>query len=440
MNKGNGIIYRVYREGDEEGITEVMRKCFGTFNQFQLDAKTWLSYREVDYGFKTDYSLVAEANGKIVGHVQVVLRRLKLGKGYVNVGGIANVSTDPDYRGRGIATNLMRMALELCKKEGIHLSDLMTSYGYVAHRVYRRLGYADVIFFQRFLGEREEVEETIKTFEKEVNVKVRDYKDDDLPHLERIYNSFAEEYSGIAWRDTEYWRKKIVGKKRFYHMWFYDEEGMEILVAERGGEVSGYSYFALGPKCKRLVMGSSEVGILLELVAKDMASLKGLLVETLRRMLEVNVKTFDLVLPPYEPYRSLLRRFHFFIERGIYMSNIVDLEGLMREYIPTFEYFMRRAGGFNVRIGLRSSYGNVNLELKGDTIEVTKERPDVVFQISYHSLARMVHFVENVYSAFFKGHIDIVKTNSSITASRALQCLSTLFPKMKFFVWQADHW
>ena len=439
MSRSTGITYRTYRPGDEEGIVKVMRRCFSAFDQFQLDTKTWLDY-SVDYGFKTDYSLVAEADGKIVGHVQVIMRKLKLGRVYVKVGGIANVSTDPDYRGRGIATNLMRKALELCKKEGAPISALGTGYGSVAHRIYRRLGYADTLFSRRFVGEREEAEETIKALGKPKDITVREFKDEDLPHLERLYNKFSEEFSGVAWRDTEYWKNKIVGRKRYGFTWFFDESGVELLVAERSGRVVGYSYFAIGPLCKRTVIGK-ESGVLLELIGESRKALSALLVESLKRMIDANVKTFDINLPPYEPYSSLLRKFNFFVERGIYMSNILDLKGLMNEYLPTFNYFLERCEeDFNIKIGLKSLYGDVVLKVHGNEVKVVNEEPDVVFNVNYHTFTRLVHFIEDVPRAFLEGNIDVIKVKADRSVSEALRCLSLLFPRMKFIIWHVDYW
>jgi len=45
------------------------------------------------------------------------------------------------------------MALNRCKELKIPLSSLFTSYGCVAHRIYRRLGYGDTFFLWRYVAE-----------------------------------------------------------------------------------------------------------------------------------------------------------------------------------------------------------------------------------------------------------------------------------------------
>ncbi len=48
---------------------------------------TRLGYGKMDPGFKVENALVAEHEGKIVGHVQIVHRKVKLGDTlYVNMG------------------------------------------------------------------------------------------------------------------------------------------------------------------------------------------------------------------------------------------------------------------------------------------------------------------------------------------------------------------
>jgi len=92
-----GIVFRRYREGDETGITGLLRTCFRTFRSWGIGPEDWLGFEESDYGFNRRNALVAEADGAIVGHVQVVHRRLHVGSALLDTCGIANVSTHPEY-------------------------------------------------------------------------------------------------------------------------------------------------------------------------------------------------------------------------------------------------------------------------------------------------------------------------------------------------------
>lgn len=99
------ILFRRYRVGDEEEMVEVLGSCFDGFRDYGLRPGVWLEYDSRDHGFSKEKALVAEHNGRIVGHVQLVFMELKMGEGvFVVNGGVSNVCTHLEYRGRGVAT------------------------------------------------------------------------------------------------------------------------------------------------------------------------------------------------------------------------------------------------------------------------------------------------------------------------------------------------
>lgn len=68
------IVFRFYKEGDEEGIVKTMVESFGNFRRFGLTAEDWLEFDSRDPGFRKDLALIAEYKGETVSHVQLVLR------------------------------------------------------------------------------------------------------------------------------------------------------------------------------------------------------------------------------------------------------------------------------------------------------------------------------------------------------------------------------
>ncbi|RLE67492.1 MAG: hypothetical protein DRJ43_07330, partial [Thermoprotei archaeon] len=139
------ITVRTYRPGEEEDIASLLRRCFDTFNKYGLTGEKWLEYAELNSGFKLDGAYVIEVDGRIVSHVQVVEKELRTGLGVAATAGIANVSTDPDYRGRGYATTLMRRVVDDYRGKGYPLSALFTGFASGPQRIYRRIGYTDVV-------------------------------------------------------------------------------------------------------------------------------------------------------------------------------------------------------------------------------------------------------------------------------------------------------
>ncbi|MGL5008515.1 MAG: GNAT family N-acetyltransferase [Paracoccaceae bacterium] len=55
--------------------------------------------------------LIMRETGGIVGHAALMLRAVRLGGVLVDVAGLAEVATDPDHRGRGIAGALVQAAI-----------------------------------------------------------------------------------------------------------------------------------------------------------------------------------------------------------------------------------------------------------------------------------------------------------------------------------------
>ena len=40
------MVFRKYREGDEEGIVDLLKTCFRTYNAWNITVEDWLSYEK----------------------------------------------------------------------------------------------------------------------------------------------------------------------------------------------------------------------------------------------------------------------------------------------------------------------------------------------------------------------------------------------------------
>ena len=90
-------------------------------------------------------SVRAERGGSRVSGLTINMRRLQIAPGVlVECGGIGGVGTPPEHRGRGYSTKVMAEAMAHMKRLGKHVSGLYTGPRIVAHRLYRRFGFADV--------------------------------------------------------------------------------------------------------------------------------------------------------------------------------------------------------------------------------------------------------------------------------------------------------
>ena len=89
--------------------------------------------------------------GKLVAHVNMESKKLNHGEGlHAETAGIAGVCTDPDYRKKGIGTSLMKRVLDEARRRGISNASLFTGLDNPAIRIYRRLGFVEILTWQTY--------------------------------------------------------------------------------------------------------------------------------------------------------------------------------------------------------------------------------------------------------------------------------------------------
>jgi len=138
------IIYRHYEPGDDKQLADLFNTCFN----FIRTPKSW-NWRYVQSpNFDPEMCQIAEDsdNKKIVGAVYVnLVEEISIdGKKYLN-GDINDVSCLPAYGRRGIAKNLMDMAIEYMKKRNCDISILSADYnGFPRKKIYLKYGYLDI--------------------------------------------------------------------------------------------------------------------------------------------------------------------------------------------------------------------------------------------------------------------------------------------------------
>jgi hypothetical protein len=95
---------------------------------------------------------VCVVDGKLVSHVNMEFKQLDHGEGvHLKTAGIAGVCTDSDYRRRGIVTNLMKLTLDDVRQRGVSNASLFTGLDLPAVRIYRRLGFVDVLTWRAYI-------------------------------------------------------------------------------------------------------------------------------------------------------------------------------------------------------------------------------------------------------------------------------------------------
>ncbi len=100
------------------------------------------------------FALYGVVDGVIAGQVGVFRLPMVSTEGPEDVGGVWAVCTDPSFKCQGIASRLLNEAHERMRTEGLRFSTLGTSSYRVAHLLYRKQGYQDVVFSSSMLFHR----------------------------------------------------------------------------------------------------------------------------------------------------------------------------------------------------------------------------------------------------------------------------------------------
>ena len=161
---------------------------------------------------------VALDKGTIVSTVRVFIRKIFLHGEPITVGGIGEVSTHPEYRRRGIATQLLKDSIQFMEDRDIAVSLLFGS-----QKIYSIEGWEKVSRYyarQSFSADKQSAWEVRPAnFDDEVEVK----------RLSDLYDRYARKFNGTVVRDDiAYWTQWV------------RTESPNAYVAERGGNIEGY--------------------------------------------------------------------------------------------------------------------------------------------------------------------------------------------------------
>ncbi len=120
----------------------------GLAEQRELGRRAWAASSEPDerYPFgitwaaPTWLALVRDTDARLIGRAGVLERRVGWAGLDVPVGGVSSVCTDPDYRGRGVASAAVSRLMAFMREElGAHAGLLLASR--MGQPVYARLGW-----------------------------------------------------------------------------------------------------------------------------------------------------------------------------------------------------------------------------------------------------------------------------------------------------------
>jgi len=162
---------------------------------------------------------VIEEDGRLLAHLRVSDRKVRVGGTELRVAAIGNVITALDQRGRGHAGRLLEAMLQELPTEGFAYS-LLRAY---RPALYERCGWAPI--------EEELVRAELRPFDYR-SVTIAPFTDADLPEVMRLYKETNARRTGPTIRSPQYWRGQLE---------WLEEDRDGFLVARRAdGTLAGY--------------------------------------------------------------------------------------------------------------------------------------------------------------------------------------------------------
>ena len=252
---------REYEPGDESGVLE-LRKAVYPSRQSDRQQWTsrdhWLRWRQwVQQGnpVRPAKILLAEDDGKIVGHFSLIFMLLKVGNQVVRACQVTSRMTHPEYRRQGMALRLQGQLFDETEREGVHITidfpnkaghavNMRTGYVFdvaTTHIVFRPLNWGNAIRLR--IGSR-----VLSSFGATVgSILYRVfYRPKGVPVVEgltiRQISSFDERINEFWARVSSQYEIMVVRNKEYLN-WRYaavPDVDYSIYIAEKGGEICGY--------------------------------------------------------------------------------------------------------------------------------------------------------------------------------------------------------
>ncbi|MDO8589479.1 MAG: GNAT family N-acetyltransferase [Armatimonadota bacterium] len=388
---------RAIRDEEYEACLAMLDRAF----TFTLDGY-FVHYVRGDPWFKNDYCRVYLDNGRIVSALNICRREVRVGSVTLTMGGIGNVGTDPEYRGKGYSSQVLRDAALVMRDDGMDFSILYTG----INGFYERLGWR-TLPVPYLWGKLRAAESSGGPYT------IRHYDvGKDAAALLRIYDQFNAGLLMSAVRTEHYWRKFCLHE---YH------PAWTILLAENDSQPVAYTMTRVAEnmlvfdELGYLSGHEQGLGVLMRKAAEDALD---------KSASEVRVEpaTDETVTA----LASEIARGFEFRHTNYGMVLFFDLNRTFSRLLPELDKRVQ-ATGLAGSVTIDTEVGSIGLRSDGAGIAiVATSDTDSRAKLTQPDLARLI---------FGMGPVQDVKSE---VAEPARQFLSTLFPPRPFVYWHAD--
>lgn len=193
-NRGDAV-FRSLLQGEQQQCLDLWLSVWPG----ETNGAYFRRYFESDVEWLPYYTQVAEVDGEIVSTVQICKRIVECGEFSLTMGGIGNVATLPEHRGKGYNSSCLQRALAVMEADAMDFSLLFTS----IHPYYSGFGYAPLdrnITVVKVLSAQSDSGAPF------AGLVVRMAKLDDFDRIGEIYDVYNTGRPITVRRSAAYWR------------------------------------------------------------------------------------------------------------------------------------------------------------------------------------------------------------------------------------------
>ncbi len=337
-------------------LVNVLRDAFRSYRG--LTTEVMETIVNEDEGVGNGLVAIAYVGNQAASVSQVVVRELVIGDSVIRVAGIANVGTKASFRGKGLATSLLKHLLSELEGRGYLLAALFAGEGTQAYRIYRRLGFEVLWRFSKLVCSRyvlTKLRVPEVPSESSINELTREY----INEVSKAYESYclSSKLALVTRRSRNYWLRLI--RRNPYYTWFNGKAEGRGWILDLGGNDVTYllmsTWSDLGLSSLR-----GNGAVIKEVICRDSRSCSSLLLKGISTLLKEGINEVVIDTPINSVTASLLKSWGC---KPIYDGEVLMIKALKpRELSKYLVSNVLRELGAGV-----TNDGKVELRVKGVT-------------------------------------------------------------------------
>jgi predicted acetyltransferase len=350
----------------------------------------------------------------------------------MKIGGIANVCTLPEYRGKGVATALLNKAHEIMEKNGVAIAGLLSEPCGATTGLYKKIGYDTIALLTESVGRLDRVIESLSDMPMAPNLRTRNYEEGDERRLLRIYAKETRNLAGSVKRDARYWRIRYKQVFSYNGFFFKKFDAENIIVLEGSKRISGYSF--------NIILGG--VGYITELLAQKpyCENAKALLSSSLKYFASRNVRSLSLFCPKGTAITKCLKSLlgNELVENHVeaYMLKILSPQRTLEAIRDELRARSLVQPRLDIILELTLDGKSTFLSIRGEKVEIEDKIPGqrkvTKISITEQGFVGLIFGVSSIRNLRSQGHI--------CCSTDELHLLSKLFPRKTCCLFPGDLW